>query len=202
MSGFENAGELVGDALSGGDVASVILTSGGLSETAFSAHCAAIAPVIQAAGVAALIANDTRVMGRSGADGILVEQPDDSFREMIARFSPHKIVGFGGALTRHRALDLAEAAPDFVFFGRTGGDIRREAHPKNLALGEWWAQMVEVPCVIMGGSAVESIIEIALSGADFAALGLGVFAHLDGPKAAVAVANELLDTHAPILESG
>jgi thiamine-phosphate pyrophosphorylase len=201
LPAVENAQELLQAALSGGDIASVILTGQGMAEADFAAHCNALVPLIKNAGVAALVANDTQIAGRSGADGILFEKPDDSFRDMLARFSPQKIVGFGGALTRHRSLELAEASPDFIFFGKTDGDIRREAHPKNLALGEWWAQMVEIPCVVMGGSTVESVVEIAACGADFAALGLGVFAHIDGPEAAVAIANELLEKHAPILDT-
>ena len=35
----------------------------------------------------------------------------------------------------------------------------------------------------------------------FVALGLAVISHTDGPRAAVGLANELLDRHAPIFEA-
>jgi thiamine-phosphate pyrophosphorylase len=197
---MDNISKIVGKALDAGDVASAVITQDNLTEAAFARHCQELVPIIQARGVAALVCDDTRAAGRSGADGILVQQPDQDYREIAARFSPQKIVGFGGSLNRHRALELGEANPDFLFFGKVNGDIRPEPHPKNLALANWWSELVAIPCVIMGGSAVESVVECAASGAEFVALGLAVFADTDGPAEAVRRANELLDEYGPIFE--
>jgi thiamine-phosphate pyrophosphorylase len=196
-----DAAAILSEALSGGDIASLILTQGDLDEAGFQKHCEPLVRTAQAAGTAVLLAADSRVVGRTGADGIFVETPGNDPREIVARFSPHRIVGFGGAKDRHRALELGEAGPDFLFFGRTDGDIRPEPHPKNLALAEWWSDLVEIPCVVMGGSAIESVVECAASGAEFVALGLAVISHTDGPRAAVSLANELLDRHAPTFEA-
>ena len=55
--------------------------------------------------------------------------------------------------------------------------------------------------IVMGGTAVESVIDIAHTGADFAALGKAVFAEgVDAPEA-VRAANAMLDEHAPRFES-
>jgi len=188
-------------ALSGGDIASVILVQGELDDAAYQRHCEPLVGIAQKAGVAALVGGDTRVAGRTGADGVFIETPGNDARELVARFSPQKIVGFGSAKDRHRALELGEANPDFVFFGRTDGDIRPEPHPKNLALAEWWSELVEIPGVVMGGSAVESVVECAATGVDFVALSLAILSHTDGPAAAVRRANELLDENAPIFEN-
>jgi thiamine-phosphate pyrophosphorylase len=196
-----NAAQIISEALQGGDVASVVLTQGALDENAYQKHCEQLIKPIQEAGAAALMAGEPRLAARSGADGILVETPGDGARELVARFSPHKIVGLGGAKERHRALELGEANPDFMFFGRTDGDIKPEPHPKNLAMADWWSHMIEIPCVVMGGSAIESVVECAASGAEFVALGLAVVSCTDGPREAVRRANELLDEHAPIFES-
>ncbi len=195
---IENAGTALEQALSGGDVSSVILVQGELDEVAYQRHCEELIPMAQAAGAAALVAGDTRIAGRSGADGVLVETPGEGAKDIVARFSPQKIVGLGGAKERHRALELGEANPDFMFVGRTDGDIRPEPHPKNLAMADWWSQLIEIPCVIMGGSAIESVVECAASGAEFVALGLAVFSCTDGPQEAVRRANALLDEHAPV----
>jgi thiamine monophosphate synthase len=53
----------------------------------------------------------------------------------------------------------------------------------------------------MGGSAIESVVECAASGAEFVALGLAVVSCTDGPREAVRKANELLDQHAPLFET-
>lgn len=197
---IENSATALEQALAGGDVSSVVLVQGGLEEAAYQRHCEALVPIAQAAGAAALVAGDTRIVGRSGADGVLVETPGESAKDIVARFSPQKIVGLGGAKERHRALEFGEANPDFMFFGKTDGDIRPEPHPKNLAMAEWWSGLIEIPCVIMGGSAIESVVECAASGAEFVALGLAVFSCTDGPQEAVRRANALLDQHAPIFE--
>ncbi len=194
---LEQAATLVETALGAGDVASAILAQDDLDAAAYLRHCNQIVPIIQQRGVAALVCNDTQALGRSGADGILFQQPEQDCRDLVARFSPQKIVGFGGSFNRHRALELGEANPDFLYFGKPDGDIRPEPHPKNLAIASWWSELVEIPCAVMGGSSIESVIECAESGAEFVVLGLAVFANTDGPGEAVRRANEMLDEHAP-----
>ncbi len=190
---LENAAEMLEAALSGGDVASVILSSEGMDPTAYLAHCQTLAPIAQKAGAAALVVDDTQAMGRSGADGLFLTRPGDDLKALVARISPQKIVGCGGARERHRALEFGEANPDFLFFGKLDGDIKPQPHPKNLALADWWSQMIEIPCIVMGGSAIDSVVECVASGAEFVSLGLAVFACTDGPEAAVREANRLID---------
>jgi thiamine-phosphate pyrophosphorylase len=66
------------------------------------------------------------------------------------------IVGGGNATDRHKALEIGEVQPDYIFFGKIGGDIKPEAHPKNVALAEWWASMVEIPCIVLGRLRIRS----------------------------------------------
>nr|WP_272212071.1 thiamine phosphate synthase [Marinicella sp. W31]MDC2877968.1 thiamine phosphate synthase [Marinicella sp. W31] len=68
-----------------------------------------------------------------------------------------------------------ELNPDYVFFGKLDGDTHPHAHPKNLELGEWWASMVEIPSIVMSGSEPASVIEAALTWAEFVAVGKAVF---------------------------
>lgn len=180
-------------ALAGGDVASLIIPGD------FSAdEMRSLVSMAQEAGAAALIVNDTQSAGRYGADGVHFEGDLTRFEDRVARAQRKTIVGAGNIRTRHQALVIGETRPDYVMFGKLGGDTHREANPKNLALGEWWAAMVEIPCVVLGGSDVASVTEVATTGAEFVALGAAVFAAPD-PAAAVAEANSLLDAHAPEL---
>ncbi len=195
-----DAARVLGEALAGGDVASVIMTQGSMDDASYQKYCEPLLKLAQEAGAAALMACEPRIAARTSADGVFIETPGEDARDVVARFSPHKIVGFGGAKERHRALELGEANPEFMFFGKTDGDIRPEPHPKNLALAEWWSHLVEIPCVVMGGSAIESVVECAASGAEFVALGLAVVSCTDGPREAVRRANELLDLNAPALQ--
>lgn len=194
------AKKLLAEALSGGDVASVLLPKGQLSEAEYAEHVASVTPVAQSADAAVIIVEDSQAMGRAGADGLYVDKNLEDLKETIARFSPKRIVGYGGIKTRHNAMEAAECQPDFLFLGKMDGDIRSEAHPKNLKLGEWCAEVMQTSVIVMGGSAVESVVEVAQTGAEFVALSLAVFDNPDGPGAAVKAANELLDLHAPRFE--
>lgn len=187
-------------ALSGGDVASLILVAGSVEEAEFQKYAEAIVPKAQELGVAVIIAGDTRAAGRVGADGIHMETNKTEIAEAIRKHDGKLFVGAGGAKTRHDALELGEAQPDYIFFGRFGYDNTHEPHPRNLGLGEWWAEIVQVPCIVLGGNDIASVEPVAATGAEFVALSAAVFANDADPAAAVASANALLDERAPVFE--
>ena len=183
-------------AATAGDVASVILYAGNAEPHAFESYCKKVTKPLQDAGCAVLIADDTQAFGRSGADGFLAEKQKPNLEDLIARFSPQNIVGCGNIKARHNALEIGELKPDFIFLGKLAGDIKPQAHPKNLALGEWWAELVEIPGIVMGGSELNSIIEVASTGIDFVALEKAIFEKGNAAENVIA-ANALLDEHAP-----
>ncbi|QCI97024.1 thiamine phosphate synthase [Agrobacterium larrymoorei] len=185
------------DALRGGDVSSVIIPQYGLDDGAFQKRAERLVAIVQEAGAAALVAGDTRVAGRAKADGLHIAGGVEPLEEAVEKFTPKLIVGGGNADDRHKALELGEIGPDYIFFGKLEGDIKPEPHPKNVALGEWWASMIEIPAIVMGGSDVASVVAVAESGVEFVALRQAVFGHAGGPAQAVAEANALLDEKAP-----
>ncbi|MFD1745209.1 thiamine phosphate synthase [Rhizobium helianthi] len=189
--------EELGHALRGGDVASVIIPQYGLNDSAFQARAEKLVPIVQAVGAAALICGDSRIAGRVKADGLHLTGSLEELGEAIEKFTPKLIVGSAAAKDRHAALEVGELRPDYIFFGRIDGDIKPEAHPKNLALAEWWASMVEIPCITMGGTQLASVEEVAATGAEFVALREAVFSNPAGAAAAVAEANAILDEKAP-----
>ena len=184
-------------AIAGGDIASLIVPAFGRDEAAFQAFAARIVPVAQDAGIAVVIADDTRIAGRVGADGIHLECDREDLEEAIERHQAKMMVGVGGAKTRDDALELGEARPDYMFFGRFGYDNKPEPHNRNLALGRWWAEVVEIPCIVMAGSDIASVEAVAATGAEFVALSSAVFGDGIDPRQAVEKANALLDETAP-----
>ena len=88
---------------------------------------------------------------------------------------------------------LGEALPDYVFFGRLDGDDEPSIHPKALELATWWAELFEIPAMVMGGSDVASVAQADRVGIEFIALRSAVWNHAQGPAAAIAAANEILD---------
>jgi thiamine-phosphate pyrophosphorylase len=188
-------------AIAGGDIASIILPANGMDEASFQAFAERIVPIAQAAGIAAIIAEDTRIAGRVKADGIHIEGGKQALAEAIGSFQAKMAVGTGGAKTRDDALELGEERPDYLFFGRFGYDNTPEAHQRNLSLGGWWAEMIEIPVIVMAGSDIASVETVAATGADFVALSSAVFADGVDPGEAVARANAILDETAPRFET-
>ena len=69
--------------------------------------------------------------------------------------------------------------------------IRDSAEPDILTI---WQETMEVPCVAIGGVTAENAAGLAAAGADFVAVSAGVWAHPDGPAAAVRAFDEALRT--------
>lgn len=188
------------EALLGGDVASLILPQGEQDEAAFQAMAEKLVPLAQKAGAAVIVAGDSRIAGRVHADGIHLEGSRPELADAIERLQGKMMVGTGGVKTRDDALDLGEERPDYMFFGRFGFDNTPEPHKRNLGLGAWWAEMIAVPCIVLGGSDIASVEPVAQTGAEFVALSAAVFAEGVDARAAVARANALLDETAPRFE--
>lgn len=187
----------VAAAIRGGDVATLIIPQYGLDEASFQKRAERLVPLGQGADVAVIIAGDSRIAGRSGADGLHVSEGLQAAAEAIEKFTPKQIVGVGNVKDRHGALEYGELRPDYVFFGRLDGDIKPEAHGKVLSLAEWWAALVEIPCIAMGGTSIASALEVAETGADFVAMREAVFGHPGGAALAIAEINAMLAEKAP-----
>ncbi|PPJ45644.1 thiamine phosphate synthase [Rhizobium sp. KAs_5_22] len=196
----EEKARVVGDALKGGDVASVIIPQYGLDDAAFQKHAELLVPLIQDAGAAALIVDNSRVAGRAKADGLHISGNAAALADAIEKHVPKMIVGGGNAMDRHHALEIGEAQPDYIFFGKLDGDIKPEAHSKNLALGEWWSSMIAIPSIVMGGQDPASAVAVAEAGVEFVALREAVFADPALAATVVARVNAELDEKAPRFE--
>lgn len=180
-------------AFEGGDIASVIVPQYQLNEGDYQDVLSSIVEIAQPFDTAVVAAGDTRIAGRCGADGIHVVGGFTEIRSALKEHGQKWIIGSGGAENRHAALTLAEEDPDYVFFGRFGQDTHAEPHKRNIALGEWWSQVVEVPCIIMGGNDLAALGVAAGTGTDFVALSHAVLGEGVDAKAACASANSILE---------
>lgn len=187
-------------ALTGGNVASLIIPNYGTDEASFQDHAECLTRIAQAANVATVIAGEPRIATRVQADGMHLEGRVDDLSAAIAKYQSKMMVGCGNIKTRDDAMMLGEAEPDYVFFGKFGYDNKPEPHPRNLSLGAWWSEMMQIPCIVLAGDDVASVVDVAKTGADFVALGAAVFAEGKDPARMVAESNALLDTYAPRFE--
>jgi thiamine-phosphate pyrophosphorylase len=87
---------------------------------------------------------------------------------------------------------LPAFSPAFgAFFATTTKNPKEMAEIETL---QWWAEMMVVPCVAIGGITVENCEPLIAAGADFLAVASGVWDHKDGPAAAVKAVNKLFST--------
>lgn len=182
------------DALSGGDVASLIITAPANEPISLQAAAELFVPVAAARGVASLIHNDTRIAGRAKADGVHIDSGFDDIAGAMESLRGQKIVGAGGLGSRHEALEAGELEPDYLFFGRLHGDTADAIFPRALELAEWWSSVTIVPAMVMGGQALASVAEAASNGIAFVALSDAVWNDPRGAGAAVAEVAERLAT--------
>ncbi len=172
------------EALAGGDVAAVLIAAEATGKPA-EEIAAKLVPIIQDAGAAALVCNDTRLAGRVGADGVHIGSGFAELAAAVAGFRGKRIVGAANLTTRHAAMQAGEAGVDYVFFGRPHGDTHDAPHSKVLDLAEWWSDLMQIPAVVMAGRSLAGIAETAATGAAFVALHDAVWSHAGGPGEAV-----------------
>jgi len=188
---------LLTEALAGGDVACVQLRFKPADDAAILAAGRVLGPIIQQAGAAFIINDRPDLAMVLDADGVHVGQTDAGYREARKAVGPDRIVGVTCHDSRHLAMIAAEQGADYVAFGAfyptATKDAPTRAEPEIL---EIWQETMEVPCVAIGGITVETAATLARAGADFIAVSAGVWAHPDGPRAAVAAFNDVLDAAA------
>jgi thiamine-phosphate pyrophosphorylase len=178
------------EAVNAGDVAAVLIATAAIEGADELANL--LVPVIQEAGAAALVLDDTRLTGRARADGVHVSTGLEDVKLAVESLRPKKIVGAGNLATRHAAMEAGEAGVDYVFFGRPHGDTHDAPHPKALALAEWWSELMEVPAIVMAGRTLASVEAAAATDAAFVALHDAVWSHSAGPGEAIRFADMVL----------
>jgi thiamine-phosphate pyrophosphorylase len=144
-----------------------------------------LCPMAQETGAAVLVNTSAQVAVRGGADGVHVSSSllVPAMREVL---KTERIVGAGGLMSRHDAMDAGEAGADYVMFGepREDGTVMTLSALTDRA--SWWAEVFETPCVAYAASAI-AVEAMALTRAEFVALGPW---WVDDPVAAAAAVTE------------
>jgi thiamine-phosphate pyrophosphorylase len=179
-------------ALGGGDVASLQLRLKDVSDDDIRRAIEILMPIAQKADVAFILNDRPDLAAEMRCDGVHVGQDDASYTEARAAMGKNAIVGVTCHNSRHLAMEAAEAGADYVAFGAFFPTQTKEPKTKaDIELIEWWAEMMVVPCVAIGGITVENARPLMDAGADFIAVSAGVWNFPQGPAAAVAAFNKL-----------
>ena len=180
------------EALAGGDVASFQLRLKHVSDDEIRRACDKLRPIVQAAGAAFILNDRPDLAAELGCDGVHVGQEDAAYAEARAAVGKDAIVGVTCHNSRHLAMEAGEAGADYVAFGAFFPTQTKEPKTEaDIELLAWWAKAMVVPCVAIGGITVKNAPALIAAGADFLAISAGVWAHEDGPRAAVKAFNAL-----------
>jgi len=173
-------------ALDAGDVAAVQLRLKDAGDDAIRRACDVLRPVAQQRGVAFLLNDRPDLAAETGCDGAHVGQQDAPYAEARRLLGPDRIVGVTCHASRDLAMDAAEAGADYVAFGAFFPTTTKvSGHRADLEILAWWAEIMTVPCVAIGGITPENCGPLVAAGADFLAVVSAVWAAPEGPAAAV-----------------
>jgi thiamine-phosphate pyrophosphorylase len=174
------------EALDAGDVAALQLRLKDVDDDAIRRACDVLRPVAQERGVAFLLNDRPDLAAETGSDGVHVGQQDASYAEARALLGPDRIVGVTCHASRDLAMEAAEAGADYVAFGAFFPTTTKvSGHRADLEILRWWAEIMTVPCVAIGGITPENCGPLVAAGADFIAVVSAVWNAPDGPAGAV-----------------
>jgi thiamine-phosphate pyrophosphorylase len=177
------------DAMSGADVAAVLLRLVDADERSLINLVKKIAPVVQDRDAALLLAGREDIVARSGADGAHLGNVD-ALRDAVPRLGRRTLPG-SAAFRTARHHDRGEAGADYVMFGDPDEAGNRASFDAIIDRVGWWAEVFEVPCVAYAAR-LDEIDALAAAGADFVAIGGAAFDDPRGLKTALAEASARL----------
>jgi thiamine-phosphate pyrophosphorylase len=143
-------------------------------------------PVAQSRGVAFLVNDRPDLAAAHGCDGAHVGQSDMDAATARRVLGPDLMLGVTCHASRDLAMAAGEAGADYVAFGAFyPSATKAEAPPADIDLLSWWADIMELPCVAIGGITAENCAPLVQAGADFLAVCDAIWSAPEGPASAV-----------------
>lgn len=184
--------DILAAALDAGDVAALQLRLKDADDATLIRAIAALRPLAQSRQVAFIMNDRPDLAVEHGCDGAHVGQTDTP-----AAVARKLLGGLTMGVTCHASRDLAMSAgedgADYVAFGAfyptTTKLAETQADPEVLA---WWSELMEPPCVAIGGITPANCAPLVAAGADFLAVVGAVWGHPEGAAAGVRAMNEAI----------
>jgi thiamine-phosphate pyrophosphorylase len=181
----EDFADQLAAALDAGDVAAVQLRQKDLEDAALDRLIERLRPIVQSRDAAFLLNDRPDLAKKHGCDGAHVGQDD------MEASKARKILGdLTLGVTCHGSRDLAmragEAGADYVAFGAFYPTTTKTPPAMaDLETLPWWHELMEIPCVAIGGITAANCAPLVQAGADFLAVVGAVWNHPDGAAAGV-----------------
>lgn len=180
-------------ALDAGPVAAFQFRVKGLDQHEAARLATPLMEICAAREVAFIVNDDMGLARRLGADGVHLGQGDGDPTVARRLLGPAAQIGITCHDSRHLAMEAGEAGADYVAFGAFFPTATKETHHRpDPSILSWWTTLFEIPCVAIGGITPANGRPLVQAGADFLAVCSAVWAHPDGPAAA-------LEAFAPVL---
>jgi thiamine-phosphate pyrophosphorylase len=183
----------VAAALDAGDVAAFQLWLNDPSDDQLKRAIDTLRPVVQARDVAFLVNGRPDLAVAMGCDGAHLDQTGADIAAARKKLGDLTL-GVSCLGSRELAFDAGEDGADYVSFGgffpSGTKNLSEFVAPDIIA---WWAEMMELPCVAVGGLNAENCAPLVKAGADFVAVVGAVWSHPDGPAAGVRAMNAAIN---------
>ena len=181
------------EALDGSDVACVQLRMPRAQDEEIRRMAETLIPSCAARNVALVIEDRVEIAAQTGADGVHLSD-GRGFGAARQRLGDGAIVGVACGNSRHRAITAGEAGADYVSFGAC---FPSPTLPDADVIGHdilgWWVELMEVPCVAVGGITPANCGPLVAAGVDFLAVSSAVWTDPRGPGTAVAAFNDAFE---------
>jgi len=143
--------------------------------------------------VAFVVNDDVSLAKQMNADGVHLGQSDQDLTTARQTLGPDVQIGITCHDSRHLAMEAGEGGASYVAFGAFYPTQTKETHHlPDVDILQWWSEIMEIPCVAIGGVTPDNCQPLIEAGADFLAVSGAVWNCEDGPAHAVQQFHEIL----------
>lgn len=185
LSGPSTFTEALKAALDAAPVACVRIRLGTTDEDSIRRAADQMREVCHAYDVALVITDHFRLVRPLGLDGVHLENPRLTIRDVRKDLGEDAIIGAYAGASRHQGMVMAEAGADYVALGPVAETTLGDGTIADGEMFEWWADVIETPSVAEGSMTL-ALAEALSPHADFIAVGSAIWEHPDGPGAGCA----------------
>ncbi len=181
------------EALDGGDVACVQLRLPDAADDALRRAARTLMPMCRERDVAFLVNGHIGTAAALGVDGVHISRAE-GVAEARRRLGAGAIVGVSCGDSRDAAMRAGEAGCDYVSIGALFPSMTLpDADVVAIDTVAWWSELMEPPCVAVGGLTPANCAAAVAAGADFIAVSAAVWNGPVAPRAAVAAFNGAIE---------
>lgn len=142
--------------------------------------------ICDAHDVAFIVNDDVALTKLLGADGVHLGQGDSNLKDAREELGDEVQIGITCHDSRHLAMEAGEGGANYVAFGAFFPTETKETHHQpGLDVLQRWSNIMEIPCVAIGGITPDNCQPLIEAGADFLAVSGSVWNDPNGPANAV-----------------